>query len=217
MPRGVAKKIDRSRASLASLRRLPLYLEICRQAEAEGQSVISGTVIAEELNLDAIQVRKDLSITGVLGKPRIGYGVQDLIQKIDFFLRWDQSHSAALIGVGKLGQALLAYRDLRRYNFNILFGFDNDPQKIGKEFEGVTVYDVALMQEMLKTHQVEIVVIATPDFVALDVASVAYNAGVRKFWNFTPRRFKLPGEVLIYTESLMTGYSVLSVREPSRS
>ncbi len=214
MPRGVPKKVDRSLASLASLRRLPLYLDVCRQAEAEGLSIISGTVIAEQLGLEPIQVRKDLSLTGILGRPRIGYALRELIQRIEFFLRWDVSHSAILIGAGRLGQALLAYRDLRRYNFNILFAFDNDSQKIGMVIEGVKVYDIALMQEMLQKNPAEIAIITTPDYVALDVASVAYNAGVRKFWNFTPRRFRLPPGVLIYTESMLTGFSVLSVRDP---
>lgn len=213
MPRGVPRKIDRSLASLASLRRLPLYLEVCRQAEAEGQGIISGTVIAEQLGLEPIQVRKDLSLTGILGRPRIGYSLKELIQKIEYFLRWDVTHPAILIGAGRLGQALLAYRELRRYNFNIIYAFDNDPQKIGLEIEGVKIYDIALMQEMLQKNPVEIAIIATPDFVALDVASVAYNAGVRKFWNFTPRRFRLPSGVVVYTETMLTGFSVLSVRD----
>lgn len=216
MPRGVPKPVDRTAASLASLRRLPLYLDVCRQAEAEGQTIISGTTIAEHLGLEAIQVRKDLSLTGVLGRPRIGYNLRELIQCVESFLRWDVSHLAALVGVGRLGQAILGYRELRRYNCNVVFAFDNDPRKVGMEFDGVRVYDVALMAEMLRQQPVEIVLLATPDYVAQDVAAVAYNAGVRKFWNFTPRRFTLAPDALIYTESMLTGFSVLCVREPRK-
>lgn len=215
MPRGKVVNVERTKVSLACLRRLPLYLDVCRHAESEGESLISGTRIAEELGLEAIQVRKDLSFTGILGRPRIGYVLKELIQKIETFLQWDRSHPAILIGVGRLGQALLGYQQLRRYNLNVLHAFDIDAEKIGKTIEGVSIYHPAMMKDLLAQQPVEIAIIATPDHAAQDAATLAYNAGVRKFWNFTTKRFRLQGKVVIYNESLISGYSVLSVRSPT--
>ena len=55
------RQIDRKAASLPTIRRLPGYLQVVRQAEQDGVLVISGTTIAEELELEPIQVRKDLA------------------------------------------------------------------------------------------------------------------------------------------------------------
>src|SRR5512136_1024647 len=89
-----------------SVRRLPSYLHIIRQAQRNGDYYISGTVIAMELNLEPIQVRKDLAITGIIGKPKKGYPVEELIKAIERYLGWDQNHVAVLVGAGNLGSAL---------------------------------------------------------------------------------------------------------------
>lgn len=68
-----------------SVRRLPSYLHLVKKAEDEGLEYISGTVIAEELELEPIQVRKDLTITGIVGKPKKGYPVKLLITAIENF------------------------------------------------------------------------------------------------------------------------------------
>ena len=87
-----------------SIRRLPSYLYIVKAALAHGDEYISGTVIADELQLEAIQVRKDLSLTGVMGKPKRGYAIQELITSIESFLGWNVEKSAALVGAEKAKQ-----------------------------------------------------------------------------------------------------------------
>lgn len=79
-------------ASLPTIKRLPSYLHIVEAAAKEGREFISGTVIAEELELEPIQVRKDLAITGIIGKPRIGFPVEELIAAINSFLQWNRIH-----------------------------------------------------------------------------------------------------------------------------
>ena len=83
-----------------AIRRLPSYLHIVRQAKADGNEYISGTIIAAELNLEPIQVRKDLALTGISGKPKRGYLVTALITAIEHFLGWDKPKNAILIGAG---------------------------------------------------------------------------------------------------------------------
>ena len=85
-----------------SIRRLPSYLYIVKAAFAQGEEYISGTVIADELKLEAIQVRKDLSLTGIIGKPKRGYAIKELITSIESFLGWNIEKYAALIGAGCL-------------------------------------------------------------------------------------------------------------------
>ena len=119
-------------ASLPTIRRLPSYLHVIENARQDGHEFISGTVIAEELDLEPIQVRKDLAITGIVGKPRIGFPVQELIDAIYSFLHWNQDHRAVIVGAGSLATALMGYEEFPRRGLSIVAGFDVTPEKVGR-------------------------------------------------------------------------------------
>jgi redox-sensing transcriptional repressor len=123
-------------SAVPSIRRLPSYLHIIRQSKEEGNEYISGTVIAQELRLEPIQVRKDLAITGIVGKPKKGYPVVALMAAIEHFLGWDRVHEAVLVGAGNLGTALTGYPEFQYHGLNIVAAFDQDPAKIGKTITG---------------------------------------------------------------------------------
>lgn len=102
--------MNRRKVSYApSVRRLPSYLLIAKQAFDAGDEYISGTLIAGELSLEPIQVRKDLAITGISGRPKRGYPVGPLITAIEAYLNWDRRVDAVLVGAGNLGSALVGF------------------------------------------------------------------------------------------------------------
>ena len=209
------RTIDRKAASLPTIRRLPGYLQVVRQAEQEGVLVISGTTIAEELELEPIQVRKDLAVTGIVGKPRVGYVVRDLIAALEHFLRWDQTHNAIVLGAGHLGTALLGHTEFRRNGMNISAAFDADPAKVGKKFHGIKVLDTAEMVEYIKAQNVTVAILTVPSHVAQELCNQVIEAGVRSIWNFTSLKLRVPEgrtDILIQKEDLSSGYAVLSVR-----
>ncbi len=209
------RPIDRMSASLPTIRRLPAYLQVVRQAEADGVVVISGTTIAQELELEPIQVRKDLAVTGIIGKPRVGYVVKDLITALEHFLRWDVTHTAVVIGAGHLGTALLGHTEFRKNGLNVVAAFDADVTKVGKRFHGIEVFSIDDLSSYLTTHGVTLAILTIPAHVAQEICSKVIEAGVKAIWNFTSIKLKVPeGQtgVLIQKEDLSSGYAVLSVR-----
>ncbi len=209
------RPIDRMSASLPTIRRLPAYLQVVRQAEAEGVVVISGTTIAQELELEPIQVRKDLAVTGIIGKPRVGYVVKDLITALEHFLRWDVTHTAVVIGAGHLGTALLGHTEFRKNGLNVVAAFDADVTKVGKRFHGIEVFSIDDLSSYLTTHGVTLAILTIPAHVAQEICTKVIEAGVKAIWNFTSIKLKVPeGQtgVLIQKEDLSSGYAVLSVR-----
>ena len=52
--------------------------------KADGEKYASGTVVAKKLSLDPIVVRKDLAITGAVGRPRLGFPMKLLMQLKNF-------------------------------------------------------------------------------------------------------------------------------------
>ena len=209
------RPIDRMSASLPTIRRLPAYLQVVRQAEADGVVVISGTTIAQELELEPIQVRKDLAVTGIIGKPRVGYVVKDLITALEHFLRWDVTHTAVVIGAGHLGTALLGHTEFRKNGLNVVAAFDSDVTKVGKRFHGIEVFSIDELSSSLTSRGVTLAILTIPSHVAQEICNKVIEAGVKSIWNFTSIKLKVPeGQtgVLIQKEDLSSGYAVLSVR-----
>ena len=209
------RAINRKAARLPTVRRLPSYLRVVRQAEQDGAIVISGNTTAEELELEPLQIRKDLAVTGIVGKPRVGYIVKDLLAALEHFLRWDQTHNAIVVGSGHLGTALLGHSEFRKNGLNISAAFDDDPAKVGKKFHGIKVLHISEVSAYIRENNVTLAILTIPAYIAQDICTEVIQAGVRSIWNFTSIKLKAPEgypNVLIQKEDLSSGYAVLSVR-----
>jgi redox-sensing transcriptional repressor len=195
-----------------SVRRLPSYLHIIRQADRSRDPYISGTVIAQELNLEPIQVRKDLAITGIVGKPKKGYPVEQLIKAIEGYLGWDQNHDAVLVGAGNLGSALMGYQEFRRHGLRMVAAFDTDPQKVGSQVHGVTVRAMDDLESAIREIKAEIAILTVPSPFAQSTAETLVRAGISSIWNFTNTKLKVPDDIIVQREDLSSGYALLSVQ-----
>lgn len=204
-------------ASLPTIKRLPSYLHVIEAADREGKEHISGTVIAEELELEPIQVRKDLAVTGIIGKPRIGFPVKELIQAINSFLSWNQIHQAILIGAGHLGSALMGYAEFPRHGLKVSAAFDPDKSKIGTTVNDVPVYSLDELQQRVEELNADIAILTVPSPHAQAVADLLINCGIKAIWNFTNVKLKVPEDVVVQKEDLSSGYAVLSVKMRMRS
>ena len=199
-----------------SVRRLPSDLHIIRQAQRAGDYYISGTVIAQELNLEPIQVRKDLAITGIIGKPKKGYPVEALVAAIEHYLGWDEVHEAILVGAGNLGAALLGYQEFQLHGLHFVAAFDTDPAKIGGHIHGVPILSMDTIEQGIKSLKAEIAVLTVPSPMAQATAEVLTKAGISSIWNFTNTKLKVSDDVLVQREDLSSGYALLSVMVQKR-
>jgi len=197
--------------AVPSIRRLPSYLHIIRLSREEGCEYISGTVIAQELHLEPIQVRKDLAITGIVGKPKKGYPVVALMAAIEHFLGWDEQQQAILVGAGNLGTALTGYQEFHHHGLNIRAAFDQSEAKIGSSIHGIPVYPLAELSTRARALGATIAILTVPSTNAQDVADILVSAGITAIWNFTNVKLKVPDEVVVQREDLTSGYAMLCV------
>lgn len=194
-----------------SIRRLPSYLHVIRQYQMTGGEFISGTLIARELNLEPIQVRKDLAITGITGKPKKGYPQEALIEAIEGFLGWNSPEDAVLVGAGNLGTALMGYQAFRYHGLRIIAAFDKNPRKIGSAVHGVPVLDALTMDAQIRQSGVKIAILTVPSAFAQESADTLTAAGIEGIWNFTNVKLKVPDRVAVQKEDLSSGYALLRV------
>lgn len=198
-------------ASKSTLQRLPFYLDALQTKLAKGEVNISSSQLAKELNLNEVQVRKDLAAASRLGgKPKIGYEIKELIGDIKLFLGCDRIDKAVLVGVGSLGTALLGYKGFKDYGLEIVKAFDKNPSVIGNEIKGIEILDLDELEKVIKANGVNIGVITVPAPYAQEVCDKLIAAGVKAIWNFAPTRLNVPEKVLIQNENMASSLAVLS-------
>jgi redox-sensing transcriptional repressor len=195
-----------------SVRRLPLYLRLLRQLNSEGRAEVACTYIANHLGLGSVQVRKDLAMTGIVGRPKVGYPVPKLIDAIESFLGWKDANNAVLVGVGGLGSAILGYRDFRSHGLNVVAAFDADPRKIGRPVHDVEVLPMDQLAERAAGSNVRIGIVTVPATAAQDVAHRLVRAGIQAVWNFSPATLEVPENVVVENVRFVDSLAVLSQR-----
>ncbi len=210
----ISENFKQSVASIPTIKRLPSYLNLVKRAGQEGVSIISATTIAKELDLEPIQVRKDLAVTGITGKPRIGYQVSDLVKSIESFLNWDKAHKAVIVGAGNLGSALMNYSELKNHGLNIVAIADADEKKIGSEKNGLTIKSIEELPEIVKSTKATLAILTVPPIHAQSVADILNTTGIKAIWNFTNIKLKVDEHILVVMEDLSSGFAVLSLHMP---
>lgn len=191
-----------------ALRRMPCYLAYLKLAKKEGLKHISSTHIAKDMGVDPTQVTKDLSYTSVVGKTRVGYEVEPLIEILEIFLGFRVVDEAYLFGVGSLGKALLHDHGLKQFGLKIVAAFDVDPEVVGKTIEGVPIYHFEELARM-HTGSSNIGILTVPVSNAQDVTDKLVEVGIKAIWNFTPVRIKVSNNVVVQNTSLYAHLAVM--------
>lgn len=197
-----------------SIRRLPVYLRGLLLLADQGTQSISSRKLAQRVHLNPHQIRKDFSYFGAFGTPGVGYNVAALAKQIRSILKLSIIRKAALVGVGKLGLALLGYSGFRMYGFEIAAIFDNAPKKIGRKIGGITVEDTAKLKT-LKSKKIKLAIIAVPGDTAQNIADLLVKNGVNGILNFAPRYLAVPKNVKVITIDIAMDFARLPYYLPA--
>lgn len=193
--------------SKQALKRLPVYMSYLKSLDAQQVEYISSSTVAEALDMNDVQVRKDLAaVCKTAGIPKKGFVVRDLIGGISDFLGYSQGNDAILIGAGNLGMALMSYRGFDNYGINIVAAFDSRPEVIDNK----KVFDISRLGEICKKLNVKIGIITVPDTAAQKVCDLLVESGILAIWNFAPTHIKAPEDILVQNENMASSLALLS-------
>ena len=153
-----------------TLRRLPWYLSVCRLLKQRGEQYVSSTRLSKETSIVASQIAKDLSCVNIVGRTRVGYDIDNLLEVLEDFLGFTRMHKAFLFGAGKLGSALLNDTGLKQFGLEVVAAFDASPKVVGHSVGGIPVYHINELEAKMKKHNVQIGVLTVPIDCAQEVA-----------------------------------------------
>ena len=172
--------------------RLSVYLRCLNTLDAAGVKTISSKALAEQFQLNAAQIRKDLAYFGEFGVRGIGYYVAGLKAELLKILGLDREWAVALVGFGNLGSALFHYKGFTRQGFRIAAIFDDDPAKAGREVDGVSVFASRDLGREIRARGIQIAIVAVPPEAAQAVTDQLVEAGIKAILNFAPARLRAP-------------------------
>ena len=186
----------------STVRRLSVYLRYLEELALRGIATTSSDELAGHSGTTSAQVRKDLSFFGSFGKRGLGYSVPELTETIREILGLGREWKVVIIGAGKIGSALSAYRGFTQRGFRVVGVYDNDPSKVGQPWDGNTIRPVEALEGDAARLRPDIAVLAIPaDDVQPEVDRIV-RAGIRAILNFAPAQIQVPAGVTIKTVNM---------------
>jgi redox-sensing transcriptional repressor len=181
--------------------RLSRYLQVLTQARKMGKERISSQEIADYTNINATQIRRDLSTFGKFGKRGVGYSVDGLLGEIRRILRTQGQHNIALVGAGRLGEAIASSPIFAEHGINIAAVFDKDPDKIGRKVGNVDVSEYQTLADVVRDKNIVVGVLAVPADSAQSASDDLVDAGVRIIFNYSEALLDTPQDVAVHTSN----------------
>jgi redox-sensing transcriptional repressor len=180
---------------------MPIYLRSLLFMAEQGVNDVSSKNLADFIGVQSSQIRKDFSYFGDFGVRGRGYNIAELVKQIKKILKLNVEQKAALVGVGNLGRAILAYPGFDVYGFNLAAAFDSDSQKVGNKVKDIVIQDISKIGA-LKQQNIKLAIIAVPRQAAQQTADTLIKAGVTGILNFSPCYISVPKKIKVITIDL---------------
>ena len=177
--------------------RLPLYIRALSQMFSEGQTEISSNELGNRLQVTPAQIRKDLSYFGRFGKQGRGYKIASLIEELTKILGLNRQWDSCIVGVGRLGKAIINYPGFVPEGFKIIAAFDNDPSKIGKSVNEIEILSIKKIKSTVGKNNIKIAILAVPASIAQDVITSLVDTKIKAILNYAPIAPKVPDTLIL--------------------
>jgi redox-sensing transcriptional repressor len=198
---GTPATSDTERVTVGVAARLSRYLQVLAQTKKMGKDRISSQEISDYTNINATQIRRDLSNFGKFGKRGVGYNVDSLLGEIRKILRTQGQHNIALVGAGHLGHAIASSPIFAEHGIHIAAVFDNDQEKVGQEIGSLSVGDIRNLPSVVREQNIIVGVVAGPAGAAQQVTDQLVGSGVKIIFNYSEALLDVPQDVTVHTSN----------------
>lgn len=194
------------------INRLPRYYRHLGELLSQGITKISSTELSERMGVTASQIRQDFNFFGGFGQQGYGYNIEYLYSEIAEILGLNDGNTIIIVGAGNLGRALANHSGFEKRGFKLVGIFDNAPQTIGRDINGIKVQSVDELENFIEEHRVDIGILTVPKAGVHDVAYRLVNSGVKALLNFSYKELDLPKDIAVENIHLSDPLMTLSYK-----
>lgn len=197
MAGGSPRSVKAAEVPEVVVQRLPLYIRVLNRMLQEQVEVVNSQELGERLQVTPAQIRKDLSYFGRFGKQGRGYSVRHLLAELKRILQLDTRWDACLVGVGRLGRAIIGYPGFSPEGFRIVAAFDASPALAGEKVGDLRVQPLDELPETLRSRNIRIGIVAVPAAHAQEVFDRLVACGVKAILSYAPVTAQVPASVKV--------------------
>jgi redox-sensing transcriptional repressor len=201
----------------ATVSRLVTYLRVLDRMRLLGEQQTSSQSLAAGARVSAFQVRKDLAMVGKIGKRGVGYEIATLREELRTTLGLTRPWHVAIVGMGRLGNALADYPNFEQYDFMLKAFLDNDARKVGEPAGSSragaahrVVEHLDELPRLVLEREIDIAFLTVPQESAQSAADALVAAGIKGILNFAPTVITVPEEVHVEPVDFLAGLKRLS-------
>ncbi len=169
--------------------RLTKYKRLLHKLKALGLERVFSNNLGDAIGVSPALVRKDFSNLSLPGNKRGGYNIDELIERLDGVLGFDENQNVIIVGCGRIGTALMRFEEFHHEGIRIKAGFDTNPEVVDSSLE-IPVYPLDTLPEFVKKHEIRVGIIAVPDNAASQVFEMMVESGIRGVLNFAAVELK---------------------------
>ncbi|MBL7110573.1 MAG: redox-sensing transcriptional repressor Rex [Bacteroidales bacterium] len=178
------------------INRLLSYKQLLNRFKSLGLVRVFSDNIADPLGISASLVRKDFGMFGIAGSQKGGYTIESVLEKINEILGSNEIQKVIIVGVGRIGEAIMSYKGFHKDGINIIAGFDIDVKKM-TEKNDIPVLPIEDLPAFIKAEEIKVAIMAVPDIAAQQTFEILKSANIQGILNFSPVKFKSTDEITI--------------------
>jgi redox-sensing transcriptional repressor len=201
--------MDLSNNTLERICKIFGYLDMLEKSNI---TLVSSRELAGAIGATDYTVRKDISLLGVTGYTRKGYTVSSLKKQLGEKLHLSQKRKACIVGLGRLGTALLDYEKFQEDGFEIVAGFDCSINKIERIRTHIDVFAVSQIENIVAERGIELGIITVPAQAAQEIADKLVKAGVKGILNFSPVKVIVPKHIIYLDMDFTSALRFIAVK-----
>lgn len=152
----------------------------------QGKTTVYSAEIGRELKVAAHNIRKDINYLGEIGNTNAGYDVARLKAHIHSHLGFARPRTVCIVGLGRLGSALLNYEMFKSSSCQLVAGFDKNINTLELLKTHIPLYPVYELREVVKQKAIQQAILTVTPGAAQEVADSLQEGGIKGILNFTP-------------------------------
>ncbi len=175
------------KTSTASIERLCSLYRALIELEGQSDSRVSSSKLGKLLGIAPHNIRKDINSLGEQGETGAGYDVGRLKTALEKKLGLDHTRRVAVVGLGRLGRAVLEHEQLAESGFDIVAGFDSNINRLETIRTDVRLYHADEISSVVRKEEIDLGIVTVPSKAAQETADRLIRGGVTGIVNFSPK------------------------------
>ncbi|MCR4790624.1 MAG: redox-sensing transcriptional repressor Rex [Treponemataceae bacterium] len=198
--------------------RLIKLVGVLEQLERENQiansskPTVTSAIIEHRTGWTRDTIRRDISLLGLQCGSSAGYNIAELKTAIQQKLNISNDDKrCCIVGLGRLGSALLNFEGFRETSFIMKAGFDSNVNRTEVLDAPFPLYPMNRLESIVKSEKIEFAILAVPEATAVETAKRLVACGIKGIVNYTMAVLNMPEHVRVENISIIDALHKVSV------